>query len=182
MARDPGYPSNTFEAGLLNSLFGGANASEFGQDAWTFTSGLAWSITNWLLRWKRKPYTVVVPIVQEDVAIGDVLAIDFTLTATNADGQTILYVRRYGTWTAAGTFLMLGVALEGATAGAQCHTAVGGALPANIFSGLTGQAAGATLTADTGTGKLRAWATGETVYAYVASNAAVFLLYPGRLA
>lgn len=182
MAYDAPYPGNQFRQGKRSTLFGGGTATEFGGNAWLRLNGVVKAIEDWLLDFFRKPFTPGVCVVQEAVAIGDVLVADLALSANDADGHPAFYVRRLPSGTGATNALRIGIALEAASAFADCHYAVGGMLPANMFTGLTGLAAGSRLTADATTGRLRAWTTGDDTDGFVTATGAVFLLYQGRLA
>jgi len=181
MAYDVGYPGNQFRQGKRSTLFGGGTATEFGGNAWLRLNGVVKAIEDWLLDFFRRPFTTGVCIVQEAVSIGDVLVADMALTANDADGHTAFYVRRLPSGTGATNALRIGIALEAVPAFSDCHYAAGGMLPANLFTGLTGLAAGSRLVGDVTTGRLRAWTTGDDTDAYVTAFGAVFLLYPGRL-
>jgi len=181
MAYDPGYPGNGFRLGRRSTMFGGGTAVEFGGDAWLWLNGLAYEMHSWLIDYFHKPWTTQVALVQEAVTIGDILVADLALTTTDADGYTVIYVRRLVSGTGATNAIVIGIALESVASFSECHYAVGGLLPANMFTGVSGFAPGTKLAADATSGRLKVWATGDEVLAYAAANGAILLLFPGRL-
>jgi hypothetical protein len=180
VAKDAGYPSSGFLQGILNSLYGGADGAEFGPDAWTFLNGWVRDIAYWLLKWQRQPYDVQVGYVQEAVSVGDVLAADLGQVASDPGGLDIIYIRKIGTGTGLTNAVIIGVALEAAGAGAQCHFGAGGLLPASLFTALAGNAAGTKLAADVATSKLRTWVAGDEVVGYLNTRGSVLFLGAAR--
>lgn len=177
------YPNNSFENDQLEvDQYGGAPAGNVDSNAWTFVTGLVRSIAKVVLGNIRVSYSSSCAVVQEAVALGDVIAIDVSKDATDPTTQkTIPYVGKYSTiTTAGGTPKVLGVVTVAAAVQAKAQYANGGLLSPDI-TGLTSMTGGATLAVDATTSKLRAWAVGEDVLGYTTPGGCAFLEYMGRI-
>ncbi len=181
MPRDPGYPSNTFLTGVLNALYGGGTAREWGGEAWDFLQGLVRDHGKWLLTWKRKPYDTNTGVTQASVVAGDILCIDLSQSTTitvDVVTEDYPYIAKF---TGAANQIVIGIALESAGAVAEVHFANGGLLPAKYF-GLAGSAAGTAVSANTTTSRLKVWVAGDEILGFLDAKGNVLFLSAARAA
>lgn len=182
MARDPGYPSNLFRQGLKNTLYGGAAGNEFGGDAWTYLCGIAKDIHDHLLDYRRRPYTVEFGIVQNDVVPGNILAVDLGLSTTaTVDGSAVAYpyIRKIGSGSGLANAVVIGVAVDAASSGAQVAYATSGLLPAALFN-LSGNSPKTAVTANLATSTFKLAGIGDETLGYLDVIGNILLLGAAR--
>lgn len=172
------YPDTTLRDDVVDPLYGGRPGSEFGTPAWTWAANVLQFLSTAFLTYLRAPYTTQVVVVKGAVAAGEVVVFD----AADPLAGGGYHVRRVEAGDATSTTaVLLGVCLEPAASGARARVATSGILP-RTSTGLATLAAGAAVTVDFASARLRAAALGEPVLGYGDTAGNVLLLPPARLA
>jgi len=179
------YPGNQFANDQPETdQYGGRSdgGNTFDAQAWTWITGLLRAITISYFAHVRVSYDVGVSIVQEGVAVGDVLAVDLSRDATDPVTQfSIPWVGKYTSIVAAaGTPKINGVCVQAAASQGKALYARGGLLPKAI-TGLGSVAAASLVSVDPVTNKLRVFVAGDESLGYSSPNGNVFLQFSGRV-
>lgn len=170
------YPDTTLRDDVVDPLYGGRPGAEFGALAWTWCANVLQFLGTAFLTYNRAPYTTQVVVTQQAVAAGEWVVFDASSPVAGG-GYRVRKVA--GGDAGSSTAFLLGLALEPAAAGARVRVASGGLIPRTI-TGLAALAAGAPVTVDYASARLRAAAGGEVVVGYGDTAGNVLLLAPAR--
>jgi hypothetical protein len=179
------FPNNSFAIDQLESdQYGGRpnGANTFDAQSWTWITGLVRAIEASFFSHVRVSWDNIVAVVQNAVAIGDVIAIDLSRDySVPSTQQQLPWIDKYSTIVAnAGTPKILGVAVSQAAALGKAQIATGGLLPQSV-TGLTSQTAGNSIEANSSTSRLQPHTSG-TILGYTSPNGNLILLPFGRTA
>lgn len=170
------YPNSSLPSDVQDAPYGGQPANKFGTLARQFLDSAIQAIESIILSHIRVPWSTIVVASTTGNNVGDFCLFDQGTFVTGSG-----YYARNKVGTGSGTFMVFGIFLDAASAGAKARIAYGGLVPPSI-TGLGVLAADTPITMDLTSGRARAAANGEPVYGYTDIQGQVLLLPPARIA
>lgn len=166
-----GYPDTTLRDDVLDDLYGGRPALEWGGFAWQWINNVIRVLEDGHLLYNRREFRCIAPVADAMLVPGDVAVVDLA----TAGPQSIPKVRIAAIGDVGiPTVHVLGVVVVGASPGKRPSVAIGGIVPRNV-TGFATATGGAEIAVNYTTGRLKVATGGDVVIGYADPGGNVLL-------